>query len=347
MQQNAQQGQVDQMAQQVAQRMQQQQQPPGVSGLPAGNMGFREGGIIPYANGGGVDLSGLYGRNMSPQAGIEGALAPTPAMEESPDIAAIRAELARVKALQNARPDYHAQQIAALDADKQARAKAAAAQQERQGFEGLMALLAGGAKGGLGGMGDANTQFNKELAGRQNAGREATLLDAQMRIKLGELEHARQIGDATNAMSAAKDIAGIKRQMEANAINRAQVAEAGRGHTMTSNTAAAQIASREKEGGLDRKSAQIIAGMRGGAEGGGGRLNLAEYKALAKPIEDELKALAPRVQGKIKSAVDRATELNAKLKVLKEIHGLPSTDASAPDAPAGASNWSPAQERKK
>jgi len=188
-------------------------------------------------------------------------------------------------------------------------------------------------------------QFNKELMGRQNAGREASLLDAQMRVKLDEAEYARQRGSIAEAMGIEKEIAGLKRQMEANAINRAQVAETGRGHTLTASTAAAQIASREKEGGLDRKSAQIIAGMRGGAEGGDGRLNLAAYKALAKPIEDELKALAPRVQVKIKSAVDRTAELNAKLKMLKEIHGLPSTDA--PAAHAGASNWSLAQERKK
>jgi len=169
MQQNAQQGQVDQMAQQVSQRMQQQQQPPGVTGLPASNMGFREGGIVPYADGGSIAM-------------------PPP---ENSEVAAIHARQAEIEALNKARPDFYGQNIAALEADKQARAAAAAAQQKRQGFEGLMALLQGGAQSGMAGMGAANTQFNRGVAERKEAGRQADLLDDKIRVKLGELDYAR------------------------------------------------------------------------------------------------------------------------------------------------------------
>lgn len=245
---NAEQGQVADMAQKVTAQMQRQSQPPGITGLPAGNMQFSEGGIIPYASGGDIDLS-------TSDIGVGGASAgaPTAALEESPEIATIRAKQREIEALNRGRPDFYKQSIAALEADKQARAEAAAQQQKRQGFEGLMALLTGGAKSGMAGMGEANTQFNKGIVAQQDAARQANLLDAQMRTKLGELEHARQIGDVTNAMKTEADIAGLKRQMEVNAINRAQVAETGRGRVTTAETAANRLRQDAEQAELDRK----------------------------------------------------------------------------------------------
>lgn len=56
LQQQAQEAQAQQIAQQAAQMMQGQQQGPGIAGLPAGNMQFKEGGVIGYAVGGNESL---------------------------------------------------------------------------------------------------------------------------------------------------------------------------------------------------------------------------------------------------------------------------------------------------
>ena len=321
---NAEQGQVADMAQKVTAQMQRQSQPPGITGLPAGNMQFSEGGIIPYANGGGIDLSGVqYGAGMAP-VGIEGALAPTPALEESPEIATIRAKQREIEALNRGRPDFYKQNIAALEADKQVRAEAAAQQQKRQGFEGLMALLTGGAKSGMAGMGEANTQFNKGIVAQQDAARQANLLDAQMRIKLGELEYARQIGDVTNAMKTEADIAGLKRQMEVNAINRAQVTESGRGRVTTAETAANRLRQEAEQAAVDQKirmseqaSRERIAGLGLGRQED--KANREEFKIglAASGIPKRIAELGP-----VKHLPKHKIEYDAAVKQLDDLAKL-------------------------
>lgn len=338
MQQNAQQGQVDQMAQQVSQRMQQQQQPPGVTGLPASNMGFREGGIVPYADGGSIDLSGLYGRGFSTESA-----SPTP---ENSEVAAIRARQAEIEALNKARPDFYGQNIAALEADKQARAAAAAAQQKRQGFEGLMALLQGGAQSGMAGMGAANTQFNRGVAERKEAGRQADLLDAQMRVKLGELDYARKIGDLTSAMGVEKDIAGIKRQMDQIAAQREGTAMQGRGYDITAQTAAADREARAKESAANRASQMEVARL--GQERRGNAENLAQFRAevtamgFKKMYEDaQQRSKYDSVGGKdMKDKADNAlAALAAKYNLSKD--DIRDTVDSAPTSPAAQLKYNP------
>ena len=235
-----------QMAQQQQQQPTQMMASGGIAELPAGNMSFNEGGIIPYAYGGGIDLS-------TSDIGVGGASAgaPTPALEESPEIAAILAKEAQKQALNKARPDFYRQNIAALDVDREARAKAAAAQQERRGIESFMALVS--SEGGMGGMGRASTQLNQVRSAREDAARQANLLDAQMRVKLGELEHARQIGDVNNEISTMKDITGIKHQMAQVAVQREGQGVQREGHASTANTAASKLAQEKTEGALDRE----------------------------------------------------------------------------------------------
>jgi hypothetical protein len=326
---NAEQGQVADMAQKVTAQMQQQSQPPGITGLPAGNMQFSEGGIIPYAAGGGVDLSGIqYGAGMAPSAGIEGALAPTPAMAESPEIAAMREKAARIQALNRARPDYYAQNIAALEADKQARAEAAAQQQKRQGFEGLMALLAGGAKSGMACMGEASTQFNKGVVAQQDAARQANLLDAQMRVKLGELEHARQIGDVNSEMGIEKEIAGIKHQRDQVAVQREGHGVQIRGQDTIAGTATADREARAVENAARNKSQERITAMQ--REATGNKENLALFKAQAKNLDDAFKkAIAKRSFAPVK-AKEEYTELVKEWDALAAQYGLDKKTAPPP-----------------
>lgn len=326
-QQNAQQGQVDQMAQQVSQRMQQQQQPPGLSGLPAGNMGFKEGGIVPYAAGGEIDLSGLYGRGFSPND-------MTASLPENPEVAAIRARQAEIEALNRARPDFYAQQVAALDADRQARAAAAAEQQKRQGFEGLMAILQGGAQSGMAGVGAANTQYNKGITERKEASRQADLLDAQMRVKLGELDYARKIGDVTNAMGVEKDIAGIKRQLEqigvqreGHGVQREGFGVQTRGQDIQERVAKADRESRERTSAADNVARLAAANL--GKDQRANSVNLAQYKEDVKTsgIVDKSKRAVAMAAASPAKAKELRDEINKELAYLAKRNNITYAEA--------------------
>jgi hypothetical protein len=295
------------------------------------------------------DLSSLqYGGGM-PSTGM---LAPAPATAESPEVAAILANEARKQALNKARPDFYAQNIAALDADKQARAEAAAQQQKREGFEGLMAMFAGGAKSGMGGMGEASTAFNRGIVAQRDAARQATLLDAQMRVKLGELEYARQIGDIDGQSSVMKDIAAIKRQMETVAAQKAAVDASLEGHRVqgigqgiTAQTAANRLAQELITGREGLASHERIAALQ--REVTGNRENLALFKAQAKNLDDAFKkTIAKRSFAPVK-AKEEYTELVKEWDALAAQYGLDKKTAPPPpfeggaDAPAAALKYNP------
>jgi hypothetical protein len=256
MQQNAQQGQVDQMAQQVSQRMQQQQQPPGVSGLPANNMGFAEGGIVPYFDGGGVDLSQVkYGQGFTPAAGIAGAL---PTEPESPEVAELRMREAERAALAKQRiPELYSRGTEAIDA---ARNEAEAAQQQvlkERGMERLMAVLSAGSRSRYG-AGEGYLNF-------QNAARKSDALYAQQkqlnamaRLEQDKLRYSLETGSNTAAQEAVKNIAGIKDKLSDNAFQIKQLAETARGTDVRAAESQADREARGMESKADRESRERI-----------------------------------------------------------------------------------------
>jgi len=426
--QNAQASQTNQMAQQVAQRMQQQQQPPGVTGLPANNMGFAEGGIVPveeYAEGGpawyeslpegallrklskfladrekGVSewearntpetikpnnaaqeaFRGLealdagkvniappsappqqaprrpaaapqaaakpsgfkmpeYGAGFAPGAGIMSGMPAPAAASSNPDIDSAQALKARLMELNEKRPDFLAQQMAALDADKKARGEEEASQKDRMGFNKLMAVLGGAARGGMGGMGEATTAFNRGVDAQRNAAREAALLDAQMRIKLGELDHARKVGDLTSYIAIDKDIAGIRNQMEQLKVQREGQQMQKYGYDTGASTADKDRAAAMERARLEAASRERTAAMGQGRTENAERLklylsdiNTPDMKKLAEAVEAAERYKAP-------NAATMRKQLNDKRAEFARLRGITPQEAAAGDtgaAPGGS-----------
>lgn len=329
MQRNAEQGQVDQIAQQVMQRMQQQQQPPGITGLPAGSMGFREGGIIPetgYAKGGGITLPSVkYGEGFTPAQGIAGVLAN--AETESPEIAAIRMREAEINQLNKDRPDYLAQNIAALEADKAAREAISESQRKREGFDALMAMALGGAKSGMAGMAEGTQAFNKQLDQRRDAERQANLLDAQLRVKLGEAEHARRTGDLAKNIEIQKEIATIKQQKE-------QLVGTRYGQDLQAQVTREQIAAHSRD--IEKQIAGQLAAAKASSALRGRAQDIQEFKNEfdSRGLKKKYEALAQRETMNDPKAPELRRQLDAEYNGLKQKYGL--TTADVGEAPGGA-----------
>lgn len=132
LQQQAQEAQTQQVAQQAAQMMQEQGQSPGIAGLPADNMQFKEGGVIGYAVGGNESLD----EDETDDTEDDG--------DEEPDLpGGIAAAIspARIKALQAARAKILAEKLPTVltgeEAYKQLAGVAKPWEAQRKGIAGL------------------------------------------------------------------------------------------------------------------------------------------------------------------------------------------------------------------
>lgn len=341
--QNMQQGQLDQMAQQVAQRMQQQQQPRGVTGLPVGNMGFKEGGIVPsigYATGGTAIRPRItlpevaFSADMGPQdsvglGGISGLSSmPTPE-PETQEMRNIRAAEERRKALEAARPDFYAQSLSAMDAIKRANEEAIAAKRKNEGFDRLMAMFSGGARAGALGMGEGVTAFDKTVEARDAAARQASALDAQERIKLGELEYARRNGLLDKEILAEKELAGIrnlrdkvKADLYGHDIQREGIISRER-------SSAAENASREK---IAREhNAVLLKGYEVRDSISDVKQRIALFKdALDKEdIKGQVKAINARAYPNLAKKEEALADVRNRVKNMAQAFGVPQSEAYA------------------
>jgi hypothetical protein len=253
----------------MAQQQQAQQQPPqgmaagGVARLHAGNMGFKEGGIIPavgYAGGGGIDLSKLYGSEpLAASYGITGAL---PAEPESSEVAEMRMRQAERAALDK-------QRIAELyargtEATKNSDAAADAAQKEalkERYFERLLAVTGAGAQSRYG-AGEGYLNF-------QNAARKADALYAQQKqlnamqqLEQDKYRYSLEAGSNTAAQDALKNIAGIKDKLADNALQIRQLAETARGNDLRATVDREQIAAGDARSEADREGRRLESGAK-------------------------------------------------------------------------------------
>jgi hypothetical protein len=224
-----------------------------------------------------------YGKGFDPaSAGILGALPPgvrppeLPPEVETPEQREMAEERKRLLALQQNRPDFTAQLMSALDADKQTREKIAAAQAANAPdvVSRLGQLARNYSASGMRGVSEGLEANKKAATARMEATRQADKLDALARVELQKAEYAMKIGDIDKAIAHTEKAAGMRdkqnqfRQTEFG--NRAniygtQVTEQGNIRTNASADARNQatLAAQAKEGELDRKNAKTVAGMRG------------------------------------------------------------------------------------
>jgi hypothetical protein len=340
-----------QMAQQQQQAQQQQFMAAegGLAMLPARNMGFREGGIIPtanYARGGRIDLSGIeYGKVFDPAlAGILGGLPPgirppeLPPEVESPEQKRMNTLEQQMLALQSKRPDFTAQLMSALDADKQAREKIAAAQAANapDTLSRLGSLARDYTGGGMRGVSEGVERDRKAATSRMEAEREANRLDALERVKLQQAQYAMEVGDIDKARERTKELAGIRnqqnqlRQTEFKTgadIYGTRIGEQNNTRTNASADARNQatLAAEAEQNRLRMASQERIAGM--GQADRGSKENLAMFKAMvdSSGLKTKLKELSARQYNpKLKEDYAKAVK---QLDELAKEYGVPANVA--------------------
>lgn len=161
----------------------------GLAGLSARNMNFTVGGVVP----------GVTAPELPPEV-------------ETPEQRQLAEQQRRYEELQKNRPDFTAQFMAALDADKQAREKIAATQAANAPdlISRLGAYAAdygrGGASGALKGVRDRQ----QEAIDRMEATRQADKLDMLERVKLQQADYAMKIGEVEKAREFIKEAADIR-----------------------------------------------------------------------------------------------------------------------------------------
>lgn len=227
---------IQQMQQQEAQQAlmalakQQQQQPQmmaegGVAGLRTSGMEFAEGGIIPTM----------------------------PADVESLEMASIRNRQKQLEELQRNSPDFSAQQLAALDADRQARQQIAE-KQTAAAVHPIFDMAAAWRRGGAGAGLEAVKAGRLADANRMEAARVAEQLDAAARIKIAEAKQAKLEGNIGKLMEVDKDLANIRNQQRQlqSSIYGHDVSKYG--HQTKAEVDREQIASAEKRSQADREA---------------------------------------------------------------------------------------------
>ena len=325
----------------IAQQQQAQQQPPqgmaagGVARLHAGNMGFKEGGIIPavgYAGGGGIDLSKLYGSEpLAASYGITGAL---PAEPESPEVAEMRMRQAERAALDKQRiPELYSR---GTEAVKNSDAALEAAQKEalkERYFERLLAVTGAGAQSRYG-AGEGYLNF-------QNAARKADALYAQQKqlnamqqLEQDKYRYSLEAGSNTAAQDALKNIAGIKDKLTDNAFQIRQLAENARGTDVRAAESQADREARIREGQADRE-ARI-------REGQADRFSRERTAALGldkAARAEKLALLKPQIAGLIKQRdamqaanPAKAKAINDQIKELTKQSGFSALELGVEDA---------------
>ena len=321
-----------QMAQQQQQAQQQQFMAAegGLAMLPARNMGFREGGIIP---------PGIRPPELPPEV-------------ESPEQKEMIATRQQLLALQKNRPDFTAQLMSALDADKQAREKIAATQAANAPdvLSRLGELARRYGAGGLRGISQGMENDRQETIMRMGAEREANRLDALERVKLQQADYAMKIGDLDKAREFTKEAAGIRNQKEqirqtefgnrANIFGTQSRAEVDREQIAAANARSqADREARALESKAEMGSRERIAGM--GQSRQDEKDNRENFKVAlsATKIADRIKNLAnqqynPKAKSDYEAALRDLDALAKQYKVPSDFARIMAGAGGASAAPA-------------
>lgn len=337
---------------QMAQQQQAQQQQfmaaeGGLAMLPARNMGFREGGIIP---------PGIRPPELPPEV-------------ESPEQKEMIATRQQLLALQKNRPDFTAQLMSALDADKQAREKIAAAQAANapDTLSRLGELARNYSASGMRGVSEGVERNKKAATTRMEAEREANRLDALERVKLQQADYAMKIGDLDKAIEFTKEAAGIRNQKEqtrqtefgnrANIFSTQSRAEVDREQIAAGDARSqADREARALESKAEMGSRERIAGMRNpGDKNEALRTQISLYQIAVKESgADELINQAEKMPNGLdgkpgpekQAKLDRAAQLKrnalAPFDLLKQYMNADATPAASPAA--GATPYGPRPE---
>jgi hypothetical protein len=183
----------------VAQMAAQMVQGQGIAGLPAQNMQFREGGVVGFDRGGPAPM----GIPMPTAPEFEGAMAQ--AEKYAPQVAAQQEELRQIakdrQAAIDSAPNLTQEGIAAI---QQAAAEREALMRERAEGQGLRKFMA--AMRDVRTHGNAYEGLEDQIFARAEAGQKAKLADAQMILKLKEIEQADKLKQFDRKEALIKDL---------------------------------------------------------------------------------------------------------------------------------------------
>jgi hypothetical protein len=300
-----------------------------------------------------------YGKGFDPaSAGILGALPPgvrppeLPPEVETPEQREMAEGQKRLLALQQNRPDFTAQLMSALDADKQTREKIAAAQAANAPdvVSRLGQLARNYSASGMRGVSEGLEANKKAATARMEATRQADKLDALARVELQKAEYAMKIGDIDKAIAYTEKAAGMRdkqnqfRQTEfGNMVNifGTQVTDQGNIRTNASADARSQAdrEARGMESKADRESRErISAGSNATTlKAATIREELDQKKASLALYRQQVAGLIKQRDAKMPFDSAGAEKINKQIKNLSEQSGFtPLELLGVEDAGAGA-----------